>query len=600
VPPPSCPESAPPSTPKPTLLCALVCASIVAAYDRSWLAHPVAALIPAGGPRPDRLSRLKARVLASVESLVAAASRRGRPPAPTPSPEAARAPLLAALLAVATSLLATSRPFRRRAVQDRLVAAYDRLDDEHGASVREFCAALALPERTFRSWRRRPVAPPPAPVPLTPPPPRPRDRATGRFALAATAPGVQLGADTTDLSVLGVGLKLVGVQDLGAREQTLWEAFALRERETADLVGETVAAATAAREGLQLITDQGKPYLAEAARAVYDALAAEHAPQREGAPTEKATVERAFGVVKQALAPLLALSDRLGAAVPALRRPDLARALGTLLVAVFLRVYVAGRRHLTHPLAGQDPDVLRAVVEEQRERARAEDRSVRLFLEAVHAEYAMPGAREAFVRAFRRYPLEDLRDAERRFRRYACRCVVRVCDRYFAACVRNAHQRGQARRAAERAERRAAAERRHELRAAAARVVELDAHPERRLFEGLDLLAETWRADERRFAADGALARIWLRRAAVIMYHRDPGAARDDLERHFRAWLAGRLALAHSVRDAVRGVFLTVITEVATQQHGQHSPAAVGAILASSARAAPDNPHPPRPPHLRI
>ena len=56
----------------------------------------------------------------------------------------------------------------------------------------------------------------------------------------------------------------------------------------------------------------------------------------------------------------------------------------------------------------------------------------RLFLEAVHDEYAMPGSREAFVRVFRRYPLDDLRDAERRFRSYACRCRTRVCDRYFA------------------------------------------------------------------------------------------------------------------------------------------------------------------------
>jgi hypothetical protein len=587
--------------PKPSLLCALVCASVVAAYDRSWLAGPVSALIPAGGPRPDRLSRLKARVLASLEALVAAASRRGRPPKAPPSEEAARAPLLAALLAVATSLLAESRrPLRRRAVQERLVAAYDRLHHEHGATVREFCAALAVPERTFRSWRVRPAAPPaPAPAP-EPAPPRPRDRATGRFALEATAPGVQLGGDTTDLSVLGVPLKLVGVQDLGAREQRLWEAFALDERETAGLVGQAVAAATAAREGLQLVTDQGKPYLAQAARDAYDALAVEHAPQKEGAPTEKATVERAFATVKQALAPLLALTDRLAAAAPALRRPDLARTVGTLLVATFLRVYVAGRRHLSHPLEGKDPDVLRAIVEEQRERARAEDRSARLFLEALHAEYAMPGSREAFVRAFRRYPLEDLREAERRFRAYACRCVARLCDRYFAAVLRDVHERGQRRRAAERAERRAAAERRHAERAAAARAADLDAHPERRLFEGLDLLAETWCPAERRFAADGAVARLWLRRAALVVHRRDPGAARDDLERHFRAWVAGRPALAHSVRDAVRGLFLSVITEVSAPQTPAHPAAAVGAILASSARAAPDNPHPSRPPHLRI
>jgi len=51
--------------------------------------------------------------------------------------------------------------------------------------------------------------------------------------------------------------------------------------------------------------------------------------------------------------------------------------------------------------------VLRAIVEQQRDLARAEDRSVRLFLDTVHAEYAMPCSRAAFVDAFRRYPLED-------------------------------------------------------------------------------------------------------------------------------------------------------------------------------------------------
>jgi hypothetical protein len=507
---------------------------------------------------------------------------------------------------VATSLLGESRrPLRRRAVKERLVAAFDRLHDEHGVSAREFCAALALSERTFRSWRTRPStpAPPPAtepPPPPPPPPPRPRDRATGRFALEATAPGVQLGADTTDLQVLGMGLKLVGVQDLCAREQRLFEAFALSENETAALVGEVVAGATAAREGLQVLTDQGTPYLAQAARDAYDALAAEHAPQKEGAPTEKATVERAFATLKQALAPLFMLSNRLAAAVPALRRPDLARALATLLLSVFLRVYAAGRRHLPHPLEGQDPDALRAIVSEQRERTRAEDRSVRLFLEAVHAEYAMPGSREAFVRAFRRYPLEDFHEAERRFRAHACRCVVRVCDRYFAACVRDAHQRGQTRRAAERAARRVAAEQRNAVRAAAARAAELDAHPERRLFEGLDLLAETWRPIERRFAADGAVARAWLRRAASVVHQRDPAAAQDELERHFRAWTTSRSALAHSVRDAVRGIFFQVILEVVTPKNAADPAAAVGTIMTVTARASPDNQRPPRPPHLRI
>lgn len=70
MPPPSCQDS----TAKPSLLLALVCASIVAAHDRTWLARPVCALIGAGGPRPEHVSRIKVRVLASFAALVAAAT----------------------------------------------------------------------------------------------------------------------------------------------------------------------------------------------------------------------------------------------------------------------------------------------------------------------------------------------------------------------------------------------------------------------------------------------------------------------------------------------------------------------------------------------
>src|ERR687888_323572 len=124
---------------------------------------------------------------------------------------------------VATALLAKSRvPVRRREVQDELVCAFDRVHADYGVTPAEFCAALSLAERTFRSWRARPPAPA-VPPPLPPPPARPKnDRRTGRFDLDVTAPGTQLGGDTTDLRVLGVDLKLVGNQDLGAREQRLF------------------------------------------------------------------------------------------------------------------------------------------------------------------------------------------------------------------------------------------------------------------------------------------------------------------------------------------------------------------------------------------
>jgi len=589
---------------KPSLLVTLLCASVVAAYDRTWLARPVSALIPPGGPRPERLSRLKARVLPVLETLVAKATRRGRRAAEPVAPEVRRAPVTAAILTVATTLLAESHiPLRRRGLQDRLVAAYDRLHDEHGVTLSDFCGALTLSERTFRAWRARPpLPPPPAPPSVAPPtpPPSSRDRETGRFALDVVAPGTQLGADTTDVRVLGVDLKLVAAQDLGAREQRLWEAFALDERETSALVAQVIAEAANGREGLQVITDQGTPYVAEAAQEAYAALGLEHAPQREGTPTDKAPVERAFHTAKGALAPLLDLTNQLAENVPTLRRPALARALGTLLIAVMLRVYLAGRRHVGHPLEGQDPDGLRAIIEEQRDRARAEDRSTRLWLEAVHAEYDMPGSAEAFVRRFRRYPLEDLQEAERRFRLYACRCVARHCDRYFAAVVRNVHEAGQARRRAQRAHRVAAAERRRETAAVDAHFAELEAHPERRLYENLDLLAQAapWPS---RFELALIVARPGLRRAVEVIVSQHPQSAADELTRHWRTWRAGHPAQSPRVCDAAHRVISKVITDVTGDQTAADSlAAAVGAMLDASARGSPDNQRPSPSPRLRI
>lgn len=585
------------SPPTSSLLLALVCASLVAEYDPSWLARPVVRLIPDGGPRPERLSRIKARVRDAVADLVATATQRGRRPA---APKE-RSLLLAALLAVATRLLSLSkRPLQRHAVQDELVCAFERLHADHGATAREFCAALAISERTFRSWQHRPPKPPPAPRPPTPPPPAPNDRNTGRFGLEVTAPGTQLGGDTTDLTVLGVALKLVGIQDLGDRERRLFDAFEIAEREDAELVVRVVADAAAGRAGLQFITDQGTPFVAEAAQRAYAALGVEHAPQREGTPTEKATVERGFGTLKHALAPLLELLNRLAGAVPSLRQPVLARHVATLLVATFLRVYAAGRRHLGHPLDGQAPDVLRAIVEQQRDHARAEDRSARLFLEAVHAEYAMPGSREAFVRAFRRYPLADLHDAERRFRAHACRCQTRVCDRYFAAVVRDVHDCNTRRRAAEWQHRRAAGEARRAAAAAAQRAAEHAAHPERRLLDGLDVLADTWQPDSGQFVFDGAPARILIRRAIDDLQRREPVAAADCIEAHVRSWLAARPNLPQLLCDAVRRVLRDVITDVC-QPATPHSPATlVEAILSSSTRPTHDIERPPPSPHLRI
>src|SRR5262249_40531445 len=119
--------------------------------------------------------------------------------------------------------------------------------------------------------------------------------------------------------------------------------FAVNERESSALIERVLAEAADGLAGAQFITDQGTPYVAQAAQQAYDAIGVEHAPQREGTPTEKATVERGFATVKNALSPILALLDRLAVALPQLQRPQLAKSVATLLIATFLRVYAAGR-----------------------------------------------------------------------------------------------------------------------------------------------------------------------------------------------------------------------------------------------------------------
>src|SRR5262249_20934792 len=135
---------------------------------------------------------------------------------------------------------------------------------------------------------------------------------------------------------------------------------------------------------------------------------------------------------------------------------------------------------------------------------------------------------------------------------------------------------------------------------AAHRAAELDAHPERRLHEGLDVLAETWLRDTGGFVHDGQLARVWLRRAITVIHDREPIAATDVIEAHVRAWEAARPDAPNRLCEAVRGVLRQLITEVHRSTPAQSPTALVAAILAPSTRTTHDNKRPPPSPHLRI
>lgn len=532
---------------RPSPRLALVCAAVVAAFDRTWLTAPVAALALSCELRPEVASRLKRRLAPALEDLVADAARRGR--RPTPRDEATdKLAAAEALLGIATEVLA-DHPIRGRPAQDRLVCAQARLERERGIDRRTFCRALAISERTFRHWakraRERPSPPPPRPRPAKPDKPPAR---RGRFGIDVVPAGVQLAADTTAWQLFGVPLKIIATQDPGARHLKLWESMEVQTTEDAETVVRVVTEALADRPGSQLLTDQGTPYLAEIAREAYDALGVEHAPQREADPIAKAPLERSFGTVKSALAPLARVSEKLAERVPALRDPTLASAAGRLIVSTFLAVYLRASRPRDGARGGavHDPALFHLLAEEQRDRARAEDRSRRLTLERIHEQYALPGSKTAFVRAYRHARVQDLLDAESRMGQRACRCHARRCDRYYAAVYNDVRRTNEAHRRADRQRRIDEQRLASEARRVVAERTWLEEHPEERIARALDRLGAQW-SPERNGFLFGHATHAPLDAALDDLARRDPRGAVDRVEVAWMTWVT-RQQRAHPGR----------------------------------------------------
>lgn len=431
------------SAASPSSLFAVVAVALIHRVRPDWLTIGVTEAAQTEGLNPERVSRLATRVAGLWQAILVTHSQRGRPTTHHSDP-GDELGLLRALLASATSLLAQVN-LGRPGLRALVVGAWLRLRAELPQLTQDrFCDALALPARTLRSWLRN--APrdtqPELPVPLKPRRARnqPRKLRRPRFQFKLVVPDTQIGADTTDLSVLGVPLKLVAAQDIGGRDSNLFDDIIVDDHENAEHVAEVLTATIAGRPGMQVITDQGTPYMAKLTRDALDQLQVEHAPQREGDPMGKATVERGFGILKTIAAPLLALSDRAACVLPALRNVELAKALGHLVVATLLRAYQAGARTTRSAIeqrAGLDEDTLHRVAERARQDARAEEDSRRLLLGHLHELYRFELPREKFLREYRRYPLPVLKRAEQQLRSQLHRSDIRSLTRYFGAIVRN-------------------------------------------------------------------------------------------------------------------------------------------------------------------
>ena len=529
-----------------------MCASIVGEYNRSWLAAPVGELTRREGCRLDWLSRLKGRVSQGMESLVQGATQRGR--RRQKSAEREHTEVFKSMLEISADLI-QRLPLHQRDLQDNLVQAFERVRAEHHLTARNFCQMLGLKERTFRFWRNRPARPP---RPVRAKPKRERKKRDtgrqGRFSLFDLVPGIATHGDTTDIKLLGVPLKFIGLQDPGNRRSKLFEGYGLYTRENADAVIEVVR--NTLKPGTLFTTDQGTPYMAEAARAAYEELELDHAPAREGMPTDKATLERSFGTLKRAMAPLLALSNQMARTVPALRKPELAVPLGKLLVAVFLRVWFMAAEPGRHPLEESSHTELRVISDQMREDARMEESSKRLLLGQIHDAYVMEGSKERFVRAHRWHWLEDIQEAEEALRSKACRCQVYCCDRYFAGILRNVAAKNKRIRDLQRLDARNAERRHTEWKQFENEETTREQNPDCMLSEGLDALAAAWIPEQKKLLFGGiGPGRAIINRAMELIAEKDPLSFVDRANVLWKVWKQENPGFDPQGMEALKAVF---------------------------------------------
>lgn len=511
------------SPPTPSPLLALVALGLVHRLEPHWLAIDLQKAARQNGHSPERLSRLVTRAIAGFEAVLATLTQRGRPPRRRDTDDTQmELALTRALLAVCTSILAHVS-LRSHVVRELIIGAWQRLSRQSGMTQARFCAALSLPARTLRAWiKRLPSIGAPLP-PIKPEPPKPkrpqphRAPRRRRFGFDCTLPGTQIGADTTDVSAFGVDLKLIAAQDIGGRDERLFDAVLVDDHESSEHVVNVLSQTLTDLAGAQAITDQGTPYMAEQTRAALAALEVEHAAQREADPLGKSTVERAFKTVKSIAHPLLELTNRIAAKVPALCDTSLAKGVTTLLITALLRAYQHGARAARvgqDARAGVDPETLARLARESREQARAQERSRRMFLAHIHQLFQFKSSLQSFVNALYRYPLTVLREAERAFGAQAHRDDIRDRSSYFAALVRRFYkewrtERDRNARTREQDERAAQQQAQHD-----ATLALWHKDPAAWLRHALEMLAMQWRKDQGVLLFDGAgLGLGWMRAA---------------------------------------------------------------------------------------
>jgi transposase InsO family protein len=485
---------------------------------------------------PERLSRICSKAIGLFQQALDGLTRIGRPTRKKKEALAAdETALLRALLGVATAIL-KHVSFRKPAIRALIVGAYLRLKETHsGLTKKYFCQALALSERTFRHWMKNAEKAPSKDCPVVESkkkPKRKRAPRRPRFGFQVTLPDTQLAADTTDIQAFGVPLKLVAAQDIGGREQDLLDSIIIDDRESADHVIRAVTNALDGKQGVQVLTDQGTPYMADATLGAFEELEAEHAPQKEGHPQGKATVERAFGTIKTIAAPILELTQQIAKALPTLNNPDLAKAAATLLLTALLKAYQAGARATQRAdaeRAGVSKEDLAELALESRENAVSENRSIRLLLKHIHRDYDIKKPIADFIRQMRRFGLDVLIETEKRFAAQVHREDIRDRASYFAAIARRVSEEQRRRKEIEHRQKERDRKSKRHRDSVDSRNEHWQENPATWLRDALLALAKQWIPDRNQLLLGGAgIGRAWLISAIDRLIElNEPVAAKD-------------------------------------------------------------------------
>jgi transposase InsO family protein len=512
-----------PSPQTPSALVALVALGIVIRLRPAWAGVHLADAAAEQGVSAERVSRLISRAMAPFQALIETLVRRGRPPCDS-HPDALETQLdcTRALLEVSTSVLARLGTGRRRA-RELIVGAWQRLSTMPGMTQQRLCAALALPARTLRDWLTTARSKPAEPKPSAAEPPKRTGRTArrqrrGRFGFDVVLPDTQMAADTTDIDVLGVRLKLMATQDIGGRDVDLLDGVLIDQTESADKIAQLFTETLAGLAGAQMLTDQGTPYMAGATTATLEQLGVEHVPQKEGHPTGKATIERAFKTIKDVGRGLFGITNRLAEHLPALSCSQLAIPVARTIVESLIRAYQCGARATREAIearGGIDPQALEQASTQSRQQAQAVERSARLLLAHIHGLYEMRCPLKRFVDSLYRYPVRVLQEAEAQLRKQAHRADIGSWSRYFGAIVRNCNDEYQRVVARDRCERAEAAKRKQQHLQYEAQMSRWWARPDEWLGDALLVIAHQWIDEDRELLFSGVGPGLGLMASAL-------------------------------------------------------------------------------------